>query len=272
MPGCNPPDKAFFEGLYRAYNHPKYIHPDPLEFVYRYNADADREIVGLIASCLAYGRVAQIIKSVGVILDAMGASPREFIDKAPENKIRNTFKDFKHRFTDGREAANLIRSIKRVIKKHGSLESCLCNNVQKHDTTIIPALDKFVCELTYGSDFPSLLPRPSMGSACKRLNLYLKWMIRHDGVDLGCWKGISPSLLIMPVDTHIFRICRDLGITARKSADMKTALEITAFFKRFNPDDPLKYDFALTRPGIWNGNIPDECRQQLNQEVSLWMT
>ena len=108
---------------------------------------------------------------------------------------------------------------------------------------------------------------PSAGSACKRLNLYLKWMIRNDQVDPGCWKKIPPSKLVMPLDTHIFRICSNLGITKRKSADMKTALEITSFFRSINPEDPIKYDFALTRPGIWNGRIPDECREILKEEA-----
>jgi uncharacterized protein (TIGR02757 family) len=266
MTGCIPPGRDFFEGLYRAYNQYEYIHPDPLEFIYKYPQGPDREIAGLIASSLAYGRVAQILKSVGAVLELLGKSPRLFIEKTSAEKIRESFNLFKHRFTTGDETAELLCGIKKVIKRHGSIETCLGLNIGKDDETILPSLDKLVSELSQGNVFKSLLPRPSAGSACKRLNLYLKWMIRSDDVDPGCWKSVSPSMLIMPIDTHIFRICSGLGITGRKSADMRTAIEITAFFRSLNPEDPVKYDFALTRPGIWNGRIPGECLEILKQE------
>jgi uncharacterized protein (TIGR02757 family) len=267
MPGCHHPSKDFFEGLYRAYNQFQYIHPDPLEFIYRYPKGPDREIVGLIASCLAYGRVAQILKSVGAVLDVMGKSPRLFIEKSDRKDLHKTLASFKHRFTSGKETACLIYGIKNVINTHGSIEACISSGLTSDDTNILPALEKLVDALSDGYEFRSLLPRPSAKSACKRLNLYLKWMIRKDDVDPGCWSTISPKMLVMPIDTHIFRICSNLGITQRKSADMKTALEITGFFRKINPDDPVKYDFALTRPGIWNGRIPEECKEILNQEA-----
>jgi uncharacterized protein (TIGR02757 family) len=267
MPGYNPPSKDFFEGLYRAYNHYEYIHPDPLEFVYRYPKGPDREIAGLIASCLAYGRVAQILKSAGTVLDAMGKSPRLFIENSDSKAFQMTFSSFKHRFTDGSETACLIDGIRNVIMAHGSIEACISSSIKPDDTTILPALEKLVESLSGDCEFKGLLPRPSAKSACKRLNLFLKWMIREDDVDPGCWSSINPRLLVMPIDTHIFRICSNLGITKRKSADMKTALEITGFFREMNPDDPVKYDFALTRPGIWNGRIPHECREILQQEA-----
>ena len=266
MTGCIPPERDFFEGLYRAYNHHEYIHPDPLEFVYKYPEGPEREIVGLIASSLAYGRVAQILKSVGSVLDKMGKSPRQYIEKSSPEYMQNTFAAFKHRFTTGAEMASLLTGIKKILDDYGSLENCFFSGMD-NEVTIMPALDKFATEAALGNEFRSLLPMPSAGSACKRLNLYLKWMIRNDEVDPGCWKKIPPSKLVMPLDTHIFRICSNLGITKRKSADMKTALEITSFFRSINPEDPIKYDFALTRPGIWNGRIPDECREILKEEA-----
>jgi uncharacterized protein (TIGR02757 family) len=274
MPGCRPPDRDFFERLYRAYNHRKYVHPDPLEFVYQYPEGPDREVVGLIASCLAYGRVAQIRKSIGCVLDKMGESPFGFLKRADRVCLGNTFAGFRHRFTDGAEIACLLWGIKTAAEKHGSLERCFASGMYEQDETCLPALDVFVKELSAGGSFRSLLPSPSAGSACKRLNLFLKWMVRKDDVDPGCWKHVSPSKLIMPLDTHIFRICSGLGITSRKSADMKTALEITGFFRSINPKDPIKYDFALTRPGIWNGRIPQECRDILisNGGDKSWMT
>ena len=266
MTGCIPPERDFFEGLYRAYNHHEYIHPDPLEFVYKYPEGPEREIVGLIASSLAYGRVAQIVKSVGSVLDKMGKSPRQYIENSSPEYMQKTFAAFKHRFTTGAEMASLLTGIKKILDDYGSLENCFFSGMD-NEVTIMPALDKFATEAALGNEFRSLLPMPSAGSACKRLNLYLKWMIMNDEVDPGCWKKIPPSKLVMPLDTHIFRICSNLGITKRKSADMKTALEITSFFRSINPEDPVKYDFALTRPGIWNGRIPDECREILKEEA-----
>jgi len=243
--------KAHLEELYARLNRREYVSPDPLQFLYDYKDPLDREIVGLIASSLAYGRVSQIIASVSNVLDRM-TRPRKFIERASRKKLEGAFTGFKHRFTTGQEIAAMLQGAKCAIERHGSLGMCFASGMDEGDETIMPALGRFISELNEGTGgkAPSLLPDPSRGSACKRFNMYLRWMVRSDEVDPGGWKGICPSKLVVPLDTHMYNICSRMGLTRRKAADLKTALEITAAFRDISPEDPVRYDFAITRLGI----------------------
>jgi uncharacterized protein (TIGR02757 family) len=243
--------KGTFEDLYTRFNKREFIHPDPLEFLYGYPDPMDREIAGLIASSLAYGRVEQILKSVTRVL-AMLPGPRESLARIGFPELLDMFEGFRHRFTSGRELAIFLLGIKKIIEAHGSLERHLMSCINPSDTTIIPALCKFTQGICTASEVKTmyLLPDPARGSACKRPLLFLRWMIRHDQVDPGGWSGISPSMLVVPLDTHMFRISKGLGFTGRNHADLKAAIEITNKFKDINPNDPTKYDFVLTRFGI----------------------
>ncbi len=241
-----------FEALYESFNRREFLHPDPLEFVHQYSEERDQEVVGLIASSLAYGRVAQILKSVSYVLEPLGATPSAFLREAAPSELVRSLKDFRHRFTTGAEMSGLLIGIGRTLRDHGSLESCFIDGMKNSDATVIPALGRFIAGLSEscGEHPGSLLALPERGSACKRLHLYLRWMVRRDEVDLGPWTRVSPAKLVVPVDTHMHRISRIFGLTQRKQADIRTALEITAGFRRFAPDDPVKYDFAITRVGI----------------------
>ncbi len=248
---------GLFDSLYDKYNHREFVHPDPLEFLYPYEDIRDREIVALIASSLAYGRVAQILKSVSNALERM-PDPYAFLMRSSKAKLRHAFEGFKHRFTTGEELASLLHGAKRVIKRHGSLQACFTEGLRDDHETITPALDKFANALAEesGLEHSHLIPSPSKGSACKRLNLFLRWMIRQDEVDPGGWYNVPPRKLVVPVDTHMHRIGLALGMTGRKQADRKAATEITNAFKLIAPEDPVRYDFALTRPGIRReGNV-----------------
>lgn len=240
--------KAELEKLYKTYNKRKYVHPDPLEFLYNYPDIRDREIAGLIASSLAYGRVAQILKSVERILSKMGLSPYRFVRKTKSADFINIFRGFKHRFTTHCDIADLLSSIHQILQKYGSLNECFIAGTEKYDETVMPALDKFLEELDCTGGY--LIPLPRKGSACKRMHLYLRWMVRKDDVDPGGWNGISPGKLIVPLDTHMANIGKSLGMTKRNSADQKMTLDITNAFRKISPHDPVKYDFALTRFGI----------------------
>ena len=244
----------YLDDLYKKYNRRDFVHPDPLEFLYDYEDPHDREIVGLISSSLAYGRVRQILKSVHSIIDRMKPSPSIFLKRASLTSLLSTFSEFKHRFTTGEEIAFLLFDIKGVIERYGSLYNCFTAGLNDDDT-VLPAVSRFVKELCVERKrrFKSLIPSPTKGSACKRLNLFLRWMVRCDGVDPGGWDRVPASKLIVPLDTHMHRISLSLNLTTRKQADMKTALEITDSFRMISPDDPVKYDFALTRLGIRNG-------------------
>ncbi|MCX5783745.1 MAG: TIGR02757 family protein [Elusimicrobia bacterium] len=239
------------ERIYRRYNRRKFVHPDPLEFSYDYPDIKDREIIQLIASSLAYGRVEQILKSVSRIVGALSGRPRKFLLSAKPAKLYGICKNFRHRFTDGEEMFEFLTGIKKIVKKHGSLEKCFLSHFSPSHETTIPAQLGFARELRQASgSINTLIPDPGKKSAFKRLNLFLRWAVRHDVVDPGGWSKIAPSKLIVPLDVHLHRIARMAGFTRRNQADMKTALEITRVFRKFSPDDPVKYDFCLTRFGI----------------------
>ncbi len=244
--------KRKLEEVYNKYNRRELVIPDPLQFLYNYSAKADIEIVGMIASSLAYGRVTQILKTVGTVLDVMGSSPSEYICNNAVKKFKSDFDGFKYRFTTGKDIVNLLSGVKVLLAECGSLQSCFLSSFNRDDSTVIPALTAFVTKLSDSSDCSEnyLFPSPEKGSACKRLNLFLRWMVRNDVVDLGVWDAVPVSALVVPLDTHMHKICRAMGMTERKQADMKTALEITEAFRSVDSDDPVKYDFALTRLGI----------------------
>ncbi len=244
--------KSFLEGLYYVYARRKLINPDPLYFLYDYEI-YNREIVGLIASSLAYGRVNQIMKSVKFILKYLTGDPKKFLlSNANFNIIPESFK---HRFTAAYDINNLLKNISEVLKKYNSIENFMCECISIKNNNLLEALNIFSDELSKNKREKSfnLISAPRDNSACKRLFLYLKWLVRSDEVDPGGWKIIKPAQLIVPTDTHMYNIAKKLGFTSRKSADLKTALEITEGFKKICPDDPAKYDFVLTRFGIRAG-------------------
>lgn len=240
--------KTELERIYKTYHSKDFIGTDPIVFLYKYPDPADREIVGLIASSLAYGRVAQIIKSVDKVLAPMKKSPRIFIERSNVPRIQSLFRDFRHRFTGGGDITGMLLGLKKVLAEFGSINRCFMADYNENDETVLPALGLFVKRFFPKGNY--MLPDPAMGSACKRLNLYMRWMVRKDIIDPGGWNGVPAAKLVIPLDAHIYRISKNIGFTRRKTADMKTALEITAEFRKICPEDPLKYDFALTRPGI----------------------
>ena len=227
--------KNVLEKLYARYNHRQLIAPDPLQFVYRYSNPRDKELAALLASTLAYGRVAQIEKSVTTLLSFMGKSPFKFILKFDNSKAKG-LGNFKHRFTTGRHLASFFLLLKNALTESGSIEKFFVKGYNPTDPNIIPALSKFSDNLL--SMYPEnsrglkyLLPNPKDGSACKRLNLFLRWMVRKDGVDTGLWKSIDKSKLIVPVDVHMGRLCKLLGLYRRKTVSIAAAVEITENFR-----------------------------------------
>jgi uncharacterized protein (TIGR02757 family) len=243
--------------IYRRYNSRKWVHPDPLEFLYGYGDPLDCEIVGLVASSLAYGRVLQILKSVRFVLEKMGPSPRGFLSSQREADLLEAFRGFKHRFTTEEELVALLLGVTRVVNRFGSLHACFQRGYLEEHATVLPALSFFVSELSHRCEGGgnSLLPRPEKNSACKRFHLYLRWMVRRDRVDPGVWMDIPAHKLIVPLDTHMHRMGVHLNFTQRCAADLRTAVEVTRGFQTICPEDPVRYDFALTRMGM-RGQIP----------------
>ncbi|MFH0997761.1 MAG: TIGR02757 family protein [Pseudomonadota bacterium] len=245
------------DALYDQYNRRERVYPDPLVFLYSYADIRDREIVGLLASSLAYGRVAQIYKSLCCVLEKMGHSPLSFLNRSTRRSLTAAYSGFSHRFATSGDLVNLMLAIKDILNRYGSIHGCFVSGLTIEDETVLPALTRFVAALTAGNalGLGHLIPLPERGSACKRLNLFLRWMVRRDDVDPGGWDQVPASKLIIPLDVHMHRVGVYLRFTRRKQADMRTALEITRAFSRMIPEDPLRYDFTLCRMGMIGVNI-----------------
>jgi uncharacterized protein (TIGR02757 family) len=228
------------------------ISPDPLELARRYDDPRDQEVAGLIAAAFAYGRAETIVKNIGAVLEKMGGSPYAFL---VESRDRRRFAGFAHRFHKTPDLLLFLDAIAAVLRTHGTLGELFRTCYDPRDADIGLSLARFVDALraaagrrTAALDY--LLSSPRDGSACKRMLLYLRWMVRRTSPDLGLWTFVDPSKLVMPVDTHIHRIATFLGLNRRKSADWKAARAITDRLARFDPADPIRYDFALCRLGI----------------------
>ena len=263
--------KDILERLYTRYNHKKFIPPDPLQFVYRYSAPGDMEIAGLLSAVLAYGRVQQIEKSLEKLFAKMGKSPSEFVRNFNPAK-RDKLADFKHRFNTGDDISDLLELLKDIFKRFGSIEKLFAVGWGKNDINITNALSKFCNSLVAmhadrnggktNKGLKYLLSSPANGSACKRLNLFLRWMVRDDDVDTGLWKSVDKSKLIVPMDVHIGRLTKILGFHDKKNISFNTAVAVTECFAEIEPGDPVKYDFALSRVGIienCSGQFSSDC-------------
>jgi len=226
------------------------IAPDPLEVVYRYAEARDREVAGLVAATLAYGRVAQILRSVERVLAALGPEPADTLMAHGAGRLESRLEGFQHRWTRTADVLALLDAVGRILRDYGSLQACFLAGQPGDARTTVPGLVAFARALRGGDASSSLVSAPEKGSACKRLHLYLRWMARCDAVDPGCWTEVSPRLLVVPLDTHMHRFARSTRMTGRKQANLAAALDMTRAFARMNPDDPLKYDFAITRLGI----------------------
>ncbi|OHB28763.1 MAG: TIGR02757 family protein [Desulfuromonadaceae bacterium GWB2_53_15] len=259
--------KAALDALY-ASRSPQHLANDPLSFCHRYPDPADQEVVAVIAAAFAYGAVGIILRTLGSIFAELGPSPRRYVEQFEPKQGLRTFSGFKHRFNDGRDLCALLWAIRLMLEQSASIEAFFLRGLEGEAEDVTGALNSYSAavlkqdycpvfgtkEIPPNSYFPFLFPAPASGSACKRLCMFLRWVVRPaDNIDLGLWPGISASKLIIPVDTHIQRISGYLGFTRRKSADWRMAREITVALRQFDPADPVKYDFSLAHLGISEG-------------------
>ncbi len=231
---------------------------DPVHFVHRYENRDDQEIVALIASSLAFGNVKALCAKIEDALQRLGPHIALIADDADAVFVR--LSGFRHRLYSGRDVALLVIGARRMQREHGSLGALLVHELTM-GRPLREALQSWVVELRERGGFSPfgtengrgadhLLPDPSKGSAVKRLMLFLRWMVRPaDGVDLGLW-NVRPSSLVIPLDTHIHKLSRNIGLTTRNAADYRAAEEITAALAHLDPDDPIKYDFSLCHLGM----------------------
>lgn len=252
------------ERLYARYDH-RAVDPDPLQYVRAETRPEDQEVVGLVAAVLAYGNVRQIKASIGRVRALLGPRPARAVRRLDPHDAARRLAGFKHRFNDGRDVACLLHFVGRMLRDHGSVEGFFAEGADPAAEDVGPALASFASRTlaldhagVYG-DGPLppkagvrfFFPSPADGSACKRLNLYLRWMVRRHGVDLGVWRAVRPSALVIPLDAHILHIARRVRLTRYRSPGWPMAADITARLRRLDPEDPVKYDFALHRMGLW---------------------
>jgi len=251
-----------FEELYRAFDHTTSA-SDPVHIVRRFSRAEDREVVGFCAAGLAFGRVASVLQSIESLLQVMGPQPAAFVREFEPGRDGVRLAPLVHRWIRGRDLVALLLVLQRMLRESGSIEAFFRQGDDPSTPHIGPALDAFSVRAldtdlraAYGRRRPKLrgvsyfFPRPSAGSACKRLNLFLRWMVRTDAIDLGVWTTISPSRLIVPLDTHVIRLGRCLRLTRYTSPGWKMAEEITASLRAVHPVDPVRYDFSLCHVGM----------------------
>jgi uncharacterized protein (TIGR02757 family) len=247
------------------------IAPDPLELVHRYDEPRDQEVAGLIAAAFAYGRASIVVANAGTVLARMKPSPHRYLLlRFTREEAMKRFAGFSHRFHKTPELVDLLECLANAVREHGSLGALFEKCYDDRDGDIGPSLARFVKALIGDSRSKALrylLTSPNDGSACKRMNLFLRWMVRRTSPDVGLWTFVDPAKLVMPVDTHIHRIATFLGINHRKSADWKAARLITDRLLKFDGADPVRYDFALCRLGILD--LCSRRRRKANCDVCL---
>jgi len=234
------------------------ISPDPLEFPHRFKNYYDIEISAFISSVFAFGNVRQINNTLEKIHLLMNSQPHEFVQNYSYKVGLKLFKDMRHRFYSSEDISKLFSSLNKIYSNYGSLKYFFLLYYFEKDANLknsISFFSKNFLELnsekgniTHGIKF--MIPDPLRGSACKRMNLFLRWMVRKDELDFGLWNEIPTSKLVIPVDTHVAKICMQLKLTKQKNVSWKMAEEITERLKRFDAADPVKYDFALCHIGM----------------------
>jgi len=250
------------DALLLATDAPERMRGDPVELPHQYADARDVEVAALLCAALAYGRVDLFKPRLRVLLDALGPSPSQLARSSGPKELLRRASGFSYRMTDARDVACLLHGAGAILRRHGSLGACFTAHYRKLGT-VRGALGAFVDDLCApdfrpitGQRGPTrrlkhLLPHPDRGSACKRMNLFLRWMVRGpDGVDFGLWREVPAAELVVPLDTHVHRIGRFIGLTRRKDLSWKTAEDVTRKLRLLDAADPVRYDFALSHLGI----------------------
>jgi uncharacterized protein (TIGR02757 family) len=256
--------KSTLDRLYSEFNYPDSA-TDPIQIVRRYGRSDDREVVGFCAAALAFGRVASVLHSVERLLAIVGDRPAAYVRAFDPIRQRQAFAGLVHRWIGGPDIVALLWIIKQMIDRSGSIEGFFLEGDDPSTPDVTDALDSFsirALQLDVTAAYASprrarhgvryFFPRPSAGSACKRLNLFLRWMVRRDALDLGLWTRVAPARLVVPLDTHVIRVGRCLRLTRYTSPGWPMARDITHTLSRLDPADPVKYDFSLCHLGMMN--------------------
>lgn len=247
--------------LYDGFNEHLSVN-DPVWLAHRFTAGDDREVVAFIASALAFGRVQSVLNSIDGVLAVMGSSPAAFVRGFDPSRDRKRFDHLVHRWTNGPDFAALVWILHQMIDQSGSIEGFFAAGLPADAVDVSGGVQSFSTRALamdvkpiYGRSQPRpgvayFFSRPSSGGACKRLNLFLRWMVRYDRVDLGVWSRVRPGQLIVPLDTHVIRVGQCLRLTTLKSPGWRMAADITASLREIDPVDPIRFDFSLCHLGM----------------------
>lgn len=258
--------KAFLDAKVEMYNRPDFIAADPISIPHRFSEKKDREIAGLFAATLAWGQRVTILKNAERLMQWMDFAPYDFIVNHRSSDLK-PFVSFVHRTFNGDDCLFFIAALREIYSTRPDLESVFVEGFA-HSGEMTGAISHFRQVMLSTDHLPRSrkhLPDPMQGSASKRINMYLRWMIRKDdcGVDFGQWKKISPSNLLCPLDVHSGRTARSLGLLTRMQDDCKAVIELTEGLKELNPADPIAYDFALYGIGVFEKgtSIPENLKE-----------
>jgi len=247
--------KSFLDEKVELYNNPKFIESDPIQIPHMYSLKEDIEIAGFLSATIAWGNRKMIITNAKKMMDLMGNSPYDFVMSRNENEIER-LESFVHRTFNGQDFTSFINGLQHIYENHNGLEFVFSKNQEKDSMQkSISEFKKLFFEIPHQYRTQKHISDPMNGSAAKRINMYLRWMVRHDnkGVDLGIWKNISTTSLSCPLDVHSGNVARKLGLLTRKQNDNKALVELDQNLRLLDPNDPVKYDFALFGLGVFEG-------------------
>lgn len=246
--------KEFLDEKAEAYNHPRFIETDPVRIPHSFTMKEDRELAGFLTAVMAWGNRKAILKSAARLMQLMDDRPYDFVMNHKRSDLK-VLSNFVHRTFNSTDLVAFITALKKLYRTSGGLEGAFTRHMQAHND-MGKAISQFKTDFfsqTFTLRSHKHLPDPMRGSAAKRINMFLRWMVRQDGrgVDLGLWRDISPSQLSIPLDVHTGNVSRSLGLLNRRQNDWKAVQELDALLRHFDPHDPVKYDFALFGLGIF---------------------
>jgi len=249
--------KEFLEEKYDQYNPPGFITTDPISIPHSFDKKEDIEIAGFLVATIAWGQRTTIIDNGHRLMKIMGSSPYDFLmNHSFENDPHDDILNFKHRTFNGEDCLVFLRSLKNIYLQHGGLEKAFTDLFTACKGDGQKAISSFK-DLFFSIPFPRRTQKhvadPLKNSSAKRINMFLRWMVRHDqrGVDFGLWRGLDPANLYLPLDAHTGNVSRKLGLLTRKQNDWKAVAEVTQQLKKLDPRDPVKFDFALFGLGVF---------------------
>ena len=253
-PPSLPDPRPFLEAVYDRFHRLEHVEQDPLRFPRRHEDPADAEVVALVAASMAFGRVASFLRVLETLFDRIGPTPARTLARADDQTIAGMAAGLRHRFVGEAEIAALLRGIRGILQSDGSLKGPFLRGFTPTGD-VMDGIDALAGDLRAHAGVPGpgfLVPVANASGPAKRMNLFLRWMVRHDAIDLGLWPQVTPAALLVPMDVHVFRAARFLGLLPpkRSGPTLADARALTAALRSMDPDDPVRFDFALSHLGI----------------------